>query len=251
MSFHYQLSSASSERPWLWFQLLCLRSFYAFAVHTQDLGLPVGSCVANQSSVLSSMIMDHLVSVIHSEIQCLTSTDTSLSFDPTSYKLSARGHGHGHGSSQVPPTQDLCLPVGSGTAPLSHNLPSVTRDTLVSIIHSKIQHLAITKVSPVSPSPPLPLPYVPSVLWFLLFACIHCVFVCLISVLCLVSDFPLMELALCCFVTFLVQAGLSYSSIKLYLCALRHHQLLDGGGGPSFTSFHHYILRGAPSSVCH
>ena len=49
--------------------------------------------------------------------------------------------------------------------------------------------------------------------------------------------------------------GLSYSTIRLYLCALRHRQLMDGGRDPSLSSYHrlHYMLRGChrslPSSV--
>ena len=45
--------------------------------------------------------------------------------------------------------------------------------------------------------------------------------------------FPLSELTLCRFVAFLVQEGLTYSSVRQYLCALRHRQLLDGGPDPT------------------
>jgi hypothetical protein len=67
--------------------------------------------------------------------------------------------------------------------------------------------------------------------------------------------FPLTELGLCRFVAFLVREGLTYSSIRQYLAALRHHQLLNFGIDPVFSSFHflHYVLRGThqllPSSV--
>ena len=62
------------------------------------------------------------------------------------------------------------------------------------------------------------------------------------------SSFPLTELTLCRFVAFLVHEGLFYSSIRLYLCALRHRQLLDGGNNPALHSLHrlHYVIR-----VCH
>ena len=68
--------------------------------------------------------------------------------------------------------------------------------------------------------------------------------------------FPSSELVLCHFVAFLVHEGISYSTIRLYLCAIHHCQLLDGGPDPGFASLHrlHYILRGChqalPSSVC-
>ena len=50
---------------------------------------------------------------------------------------------------------------------------------------------------------------------------------------------------------FLVQDGLSYSSIRQYLSALRHTQLLSGGVDPSFSSLHrlHYVLRGCHRSL--
>lgn len=63
------------------------------------------------------------------------------------------------------------------------------------------------------------------------------------------------ELVLCRFVAFLVLQNLSYGSIRLYLSALRHRQLLDSGVDPALESFHrlHYVLRGChrtlPSSV--
>ena len=65
------------------------------------------------------------------------------------------------------------------------------------------------------------------------------------------SAFPLTELTLCRFVAFLVHEGLSYSSIRLYLCALRHRQLLDGGNDPALHSLHrlHYVLRGCHRSL--
>ena len=69
------------------------------------------------------------------------------------------------------------------------------------------------------------------------------------------TGFPLTELVLCLFVPFLVQDGLSYSSIRQYLSALRHTQLLSGGVDPSFSSLYrlHCVLRGCqrslPSSV--
>ena len=67
--------------------------------------------------------------------------------------------------------------------------------------------------------------------------------------------FPLSELILCRFVAFLVHEGVSYGTIRSYLCAVRHRQLLDGGPDPAFNSLHrlHYVLRGChrslPSSV--
>ena len=67
--------------------------------------------------------------------------------------------------------------------------------------------------------------------------------------------FPLSELVLCRFVAFLVLQNLSYGSIRLYLSALRHKQLLDSGIDPALGAFHrlHYVLRGChrslPSSV--
>ena len=65
--------------------------------------------------------------------------------------------------------------------------------------------------------------------------------------------FPLTELALCRFVAFLFNQGLSYNSIKLYLSALRHRQLLDGGEDPALHSLHrlHYVLRGCHQSLPH
>ena len=40
--------------------------------------------------------------------------------------------------------------------------------------------------------------------------------------------------------------GLSYGSIHLFLCALRHHQLFNGGNDPALHFLHylHYVLRG-------
>ena len=59
--------------------------------------------------------------------------------------------------------------------------------------------------------------------------------------------FPLPDLVLCRFVAFLVQQGLAYTSICQYLCALRHHQLLERGNDPGLSSFPHlhYVLRGS------
>ena len=58
-------------------------------------------------------------------------------------------------------------------------------------------------------------------------------------------------MVLCRFVAFLVSEGLSHGSIRQYLSALRHHQLLNGGVDPSFTSCHrlHYVLRGCRRSL--
>ena len=63
--------------------------------------------------------------------------------------------------------------------------------------------------------------------------------------------FPLSELTLCRFVAFLVQEGLTYSSVRQYLCALRHRQLLDGGPDPTLNSCSrlHYVLRGCHRSL--
>ena len=67
--------------------------------------------------------------------------------------------------------------------------------------------------------------------------------------------FPLSELVLCRFVALLVHESISYGTIRMYLCAIRHRQLLDGGPDPAFASLHrlHYVLRGChrslPSSV--
>ena len=65
------------------------------------------------------------------------------------------------------------------------------------------------------------------------------------------TSFPVEELALCRFVAFLVQGGLSYASIRQYLCALRCYQLLGGGQDPCFSSLHrlHYLLRGVHRSL--
>ena len=51
---------------------------------------------------------------------------------------------------------------------------------------------------------------------------------------------------MCRFVTFLVGRGLSFSSIRIYLSALRYYQLLHHGTDPALSSFHrlHYVLRG-------
>ena len=68
--------------------------------------------------------------------------------------------------------------------------------------------------------------------------------------------FPLSESTLCHFVASLVTEGMSYPTIRLYLSAVRHHQLMEGGPDPSFTSLHrqHYVLRGCrrclPASAC-
>ena len=70
-----------------------------------------------------------------------------------------------------------------------------------------------------------------------------------------VPAFPLSESTLCRSVASLVTEGMSYSTIRLYLSAVRHHQLMEGGPDPSFTSLHrlHYVLRGCrkclPASV--
>ena len=55
------------------------------------------------------------------------------------------------------------------------------------------------------------------------------------------------EQILCRFVAFLVLEGLSYSCIRLYLCAIRHQQLVDGGLDPALSTLHRlqYVLRGA------
>ena len=54
------------------------------------------------------------------------------------------------------------------------------------------------------------------------------------------------ELVLCRFVAFLVHQGLSYTSVRQYLCAIRHRQIIDGGVDPCMSSFQrlHYVLRG-------
>ena len=65
------------------------------------------------------------------------------------------------------------------------------------------------------------------------------------------SAFTLSEPALCCFVAFLVHQGMAYSSIRLYLSALRHHQLIDCGEDPALDSLYrlHYVLRGCHRSL--
>ena len=64
---------------------------------------------------------------------------------------------------------------------------------------------------------------------------------------------PLSDLVLCRFVAFLVQQSLAYTSIRqyLYMCALCHHQLLEGGNDPGLSSFSclHYVLHGSHRSV--
>ena len=63
--------------------------------------------------------------------------------------------------------------------------------------------------------------------------------------------FPLSELTLCRFVAFLIQEGLTYSSVRQYLSALRHRQLLDGGPDSTLNSCSrlHYVLRGCHRSL--
>ena len=65
------------------------------------------------------------------------------------------------------------------------------------------------------------------------------------------APFPLTELMLCRFVVSLVNNGLSYNTIHLYLSALRHRQLMDGGADPALHSLHqlHYVLRGCHRSL--
>ncbi len=71
---------------------------------------------------------------------------------------------------------------------------------------------------------------------------------CSMYVLC---PFPLSETILCRFVAFLVSSGLSYQSVRVYLSALRHYQLLHGGVDPCFSSLFrlHYVLRGVRRSL--
>ena len=71
---------------------------------------------------------------------------------------------------------------------------------------------------------------------------------CSMYVLC---PFPLSETILCHFVAFLVSSGLSYQSVRVYLSALRHYQLLHGGVDPCFSSLFrlHYVLRGVRRSL--
>ena len=67
--------------------------------------------------------------------------------------------------------------------------------------------------------------------------------------------FPLSEVVLYRFVASLVRDNLSYSTVRLYLSAVRHRQLMDGGEDPALGSLHilHYVLRGChrslPSSI--
>ena len=61
------------------------------------------------------------------------------------------------------------------------------------------------------------------------------------------SPFPLCESTLCRFVAFLVNEHLTLGTIRLYLSALRLHQIEGGGSDPSMADMPrlHYVLRGA------
>lgn len=63
--------------------------------------------------------------------------------------------------------------------------------------------------------------------------------------------FPLDETTLCRFITHLYEAHLTVSTIRLYLSALRFHQIIRGGADPSLSSFSrlHYVLRGISRST--
>ena len=65
------------------------------------------------------------------------------------------------------------------------------------------------------------------------------------------SPFPLTESTLCRFVAFLVSQHLSPGTIRLYLSALRFHQIAGGGIDPSMSDMAqlHYVLRGISRSV--
>ena len=65
------------------------------------------------------------------------------------------------------------------------------------------------------------------------------------------TAFPLTELTLCQFVAFLFHKGVFYGCICLRLCALRHHQLLNGGIDTTLHSLHHlqYVVRWSHKSL--
>ena len=65
------------------------------------------------------------------------------------------------------------------------------------------------------------------------------------------SPLPLSEGTLCRFVAFLGLQKLSYQSIRLYLCSVRHLQIVNGLPDPSLSSFPRldYVLRGVRRSV--
>ena len=60
------------------------------------------------------------------------------------------------------------------------------------------------------------------------------------------SPFPLCENTLCRFVAFLVNQHLTLGTIRLYLSALRLHQIAGGGSDPSMANMAwlHYVLQG-------
>ena len=65
------------------------------------------------------------------------------------------------------------------------------------------------------------------------------------------QTFPLSESVLCRFVASLVSDGVCYATIRLYLSAVRYHQIAEGGPDPLLESLTHlhYVLRGCRRSL--
>lgn len=64
--------------------------------------------------------------------------------------------------------------------------------------------------------------------------------------LCKIAPLPLSESKLSAFVSLLAKDGLSFSSIRCYLSAVRHHQIASGYGDPGVPLMSHleYVLQG-------
>ena len=69
-----------------------------------------------------------------------------------------------------------------------------------------------------------------------------------------ISPLPLVEHALCMFVTYLARDGLTHQTIKSYLSAIRHYHILAGQGDPFIGNpfpLLQYVLRGIKRSPVH